>query len=84
LARQQEQAFASTVQHLAEHLRQFAPSQNVTRHLEQNLAGAAAAVNMATTQTRPGRVSTQERLAHEKCTVAEFLFNSRRTDRHLL
>jgi hypothetical protein len=68
------------VQHFAEHLRQFAASQNATRHLEQNLAGAAAAVNMATTQTRPGRVSTQDTLAHEKCTVAEFLFNCRRRD----
>jgi hypothetical protein len=72
------------VQHFDEHLRQFAASQNVTRHLEQNLAGAAVAVNMANTQTRPGRVSTQETLAHEKCTVAEFLFNSLRRDPHLV
>ena len=75
---------ASTVQYFAEHLRQFAASQNPIRHLEQNLARAAVAVNVASTQTRPGRVSTQETLAHEKCTVAEFLFNSRKRDLHLL
>jgi len=55
----EEQAFAETRQHFAEHLNQFLESQGEIRRLEQDLSRMALAVNLRTSRTAPWRIRFQ-------------------------